>query len=80
MTYKSLLFSFVFVLVFVDFLVAQEKPQVTIGGALRFNYHYDSWRDDLKNQGGELVYDMFRLNATAEYKKISMNAEYRFNN
>ena len=57
---------------------AQDKPEIKVGGALRFNYHYDSWRDDLKKQGGELVYDVFRINAQAKYKKVSVNAEYRF--
>ncbi|MCZ4694951.1 hypothetical protein DWB61_08110 [Ancylomarina euxinus] len=57
---------------------AQEKPLVDIGGALRFNYNYSSWKDAQKKRGGDLGYDVFRLNAKAEYKGLKFNAEYRF--
>jgi hypothetical protein len=57
---------------------AQEKPTVDIGGALRFNYNYSSWKDSQKKRGGDFGYDVFRLNAKAKYKGLKLNAEYRF--
>lgn len=57
---------------------AQEKPVVDIGGALRFNYNYSSWKDAQKKRGGDFGYDVFRLNAKAAYKGLKLNAEYRF--
>ncbi|MRT93548.1 hypothetical protein [Ancylomarina sp. 16SWW S1-10-2] len=57
---------------------AQEKPSVDIGGALRFNYNYSSWKDAQKKRGGDLGFDVFRLNAKAKYKGLKLNAEYRF--
>ena len=56
---------------------AQEKPEVKIGGALRFNYNLSSWKPDQKKRGGDFGYDLFRINVKAAYKGIFMNAEYR---
>ncbi|UNY98036.1 hypothetical protein MQE36_13190 [Zhouia spongiae] len=56
---------------------AQDKPVIKFGGALRFNYIYASWKPEQKQQGGDLMYDMFRINAKVSYKKIRLNAEYR---
>jgi len=55
-----------------------EKPQLQLGGAFRVNYVYSSWKEEQKTKGGELGYDMFRINAKASYKNIFLNAEYRF--
>ena len=57
---------------------AQEDPEVSVGGALRFNYNLSSWKPEQKNRGGDFGYDMFRINANAAYKGIYLNAEYRF--
>lgn len=57
--------------------MAQDKPEVKIGGALRFNYNLSSWKDGQKKRGGDFGYDMFRVNAEAAYKGIFLNAEYR---
>lgn len=57
--------------------IAQNTPIVKFGGALRFNYIYSSWKDEQKKQGGDFMYDMFRINAKAEYKRIKLDAEYR---
>ena len=55
-----------------------EKPKLKLGGALRFNYVYSSWKAEQKTKGGEFGYDMFRINANASYKKLFLNAEYRW--
>ncbi|WP_264619415.1 hypothetical protein [Flavobacterium sp. 7A] len=58
-------------------LAAQDKPELSIGGALRFNYNLSSWKDGQKKRGGDFGYDVFRINAKGAYKGILMNAEYR---
>ena len=54
-----------------------EKPELSIGGALRFNYNLSSWKEGQKKRGGDFGFDVFRLNAKAKYKGIKLNAEYR---
>lgn len=56
---------------------AQEKPEVTIGGALRFNYNLSSWKEGQKDRGGDFGYDMFRLNVEGSYEGLFFNTEYR---
>lgn len=58
-------------------ITAQEKPELKIGGALRFNYNLSSWKEGQKKRGGDFGYDMFRINAKAAYKGVFLNAEYR---
>lgn len=57
---------------------AQEKPTVKLGGALRFNYNYSDWKNGNKKRGGDFGFDVFRLNINGAYKKIILDAEYRF--
>lgn len=59
-------------------LRAQDTPEVKLGGALRYNYNYSSWKEGQKNRGGDFGFDVFRLNAKASYKGLKLNAEYRF--
>ncbi|WP_439182828.1 hypothetical protein [Carboxylicivirga taeanensis] len=62
-------------------LIAQEEkssPELELGGALRFNYNYSSWKEGQKDRGGDFGFDVFRLNAKAKYKGLKLNAEYRF--
>jgi hypothetical protein len=56
---------------------AQDKPELKVGGALRFNYNLSSWKDGQKKRGGDFGYDMFRINAKGAYKGIKLNVEYR---
>jgi len=58
--------------------LAQDSLQVKIGGALRFNYNYSTWKPSQKKRGGDFGYDIFRINAEASYKGVRFNAEYRF--
>lgn len=57
---------------------AQEKPKLKIGGALRFTYSYSNWKQADEKRGGELGYDVFRLNISTKYKRIALDADYRF--
>lgn len=55
----------------------QEKPEIDVGGALRFNYNLSSWKEGQKTRGGDFGYDMFRVNFNASWKDVYLNAEYR---
>lgn len=57
---------------------AQDKPEVNLGGALRFNYNYSDWIKESKNTAGQFGFDVFRLNANGGYKNMIFDAEYRF--
>lgn len=61
----------------VSSLFAQDKPELHVGGALRFNYNLSSWKEGQKTRGGDFGYDVFRINAKAKYKGVKLNAEYR---
>ncbi|TDN84743.1 hypothetical protein DET49_11864 [Salegentibacter sp. 24] len=74
-SYSSILAVF-FMFFFIP-LKAQEKPEVSVGGALRYNYNLSSWKEGQKNRGGDFGYDIFRINFNAAYKKVYLNAEYR---
>ncbi len=56
---------------------AQDKPSLELGGALRFNYNYSTWKPAQKKRGGDFGYDLFRINAKAAYKKVTLNSEFR---
>ncbi len=59
-------------------ITAQEKPNIKIGGALRFNYNLSSWKNEQITRGGDFGFDVFRLNIKAKYNNLKLNAEYRF--
>ena len=59
-------------------LAAREKPRLRIGGALRFNYAYSDWKPDSRRRGGDLAYDVFRLNVDAGYRDFLLSVDYRF--
>lgn len=56
----------------------KDKPTFHIGGALRFNYNLSTWKKEQVKRGGDFGFDMFRVNADAAWKGLSLHAEYRF--
>lgn len=56
----------------------RERPQVHIGGALRFNYNYSGWNEGHRDRGGDFGYDVFMLHPTAYYKGFMLDADVRF--
>lgn len=58
-------------------LTAQDKPQLKIGGALRFNYNLSTWKDSQVKRLGDYGYDMFRVNIHSSWKDVYLDAEYR---
>ncbi|UCJ08747.1 OprO/OprP family phosphate-selective porin [Chitinophaga pendula] len=61
-----------------DSIPSNNKPVIKIGGALRFNYNLSDWKKEQVKRGGDFGFDMFRINADASWKKLSLHAEYRF--
>ena len=60
-----------------------KKPKFHVGGALRFNYRYMSWKDEqyakiANAQGGEFLLDTFRFDINGSYKGLKLSTEYRF--
>lgn len=60
-----------------------KKPKFDVGGALRFNYRYMTWKDETyakiaNAQGGEFLLDTFRFDINGSYKGLKLSTEYRF--
>lgn len=56
----------------------EPKLKVDLGGTLRFNYNYSSWKPNQKKRGGDFGYDVFRINVDAMYKKLELHLDQRF--
>ena len=68
----------IFIFFFNSQSFAQDKLQVDVGGALRFNYNLSSWKEAQKDRGGDFGFDLFRINVDGTYEGIFFDAEYRF--
>ena len=49
---------------------------INLGGAVRYNYRITNYGN--KQYGGDILYDMFRINLAAFYKKIGSYVEFRW--
>lgn len=61
--------------------LAKGDDHLDIGGALRFNYTYDDddrWHEAGKEKGGDLKFDLFRLDVNGSYSDVLISAQYRF--
>lgn len=56
----------------------KSDSSLKIGGAVRLNYAVNSFSDASKDRGGDLGFELFRINAKGNYKDILFDAEYRF--
>lgn len=54
------------------------RPDVRIGGALRFNYVHQEFSDASNSKYGQSGLDVFRLNVDGQIDNILISAEYRF--
>ena len=57
------------------------KDYVKVGGAVRFNYRYDDdsrYHQASKDRGGDMKFDLFRLDVNGSYKGVLVSAQYRF--
>lgn len=54
---------------------------IEVGGALRFNYRYDDdnrFHERSKDKGGDLKFDLFRLDINGAYDDLLVSAQYRW--
>lgn len=54
------------------------KEGIEFGGAMRFQYSYESYDKGNKDRIGDTDFDIFRLNMRGTYKGIDLNAEWRW--
>jgi len=56
----------------------EKKVSLDIGGALRFNYNYSSWKPNQKKRGGDFGFEVFRINVEAAYGDVELHIDQRF--
>lgn len=56
----------------------KEKIELKVGGALRYNYNYSSWKPNQKKRGGDFGFEVFRINVDAVYKQWEFHIDQRF--
>jgi len=71
---KKILQTLALIFLSMSIAEAQDKPNVKIGGALRYNFNYSSWKDEQKTKFG---YDMLAFSPQVSYKGVKLNVEYR---
>ncbi len=54
------------------------KPDINVGGAVRFNYTVADDDSAGKDRGGDLAFDTFRLNFDGEINDVILSAEWRW--
>jgi len=54
------------------------KPDIHVGGAVRFNYTVNDSSEAQKDRGGDLAFDTFRLNLDGEIGDVILSAEWRW--
>ncbi|HCH66608.1 MAG TPA: hypothetical protein DFR83_27630 [Deltaproteobacteria bacterium] len=59
---------------------APESPpdELRLGGALRFNYLYKTWDPVNQSRGGDLWFEMIRLNTGLQHGRFIAASDYRF--
>ena len=56
----------------------KKKIELDLGGALRYNYNYSSWKPNQKKRGGDFGFEVFRINVDAVYDKWEFKIDQRF--
>lgn len=56
----------------------ESVKDITIGGAMRVNYSNKDWSSKAKDKGGDMGFDIFRLDVNGEYNKLLISAQYRW--
>ncbi len=57
---------------------SREGPDIEIGGALWTNYSYQDFNKTNKGKGGELNFDLIRLDINGSFNDIVISAQYRW--
>ncbi|MBC54259.1 MAG: hypothetical protein CMQ34_10555 [Gammaproteobacteria bacterium] len=61
-----------------DTAVPEQRDGVRVGGAVRTNFSHTSYGEGNKDRGGDLQFDIFRLNLHGAIGEVSLDAEIRF--
>ena len=56
---------------------AQNWP-IRVGGAVRFQYSYEDYNEGNQDRGGDLDFDIFRLDLDGEIGDVILSAQYRW--
>lgn len=56
----------------------KSEEGINFGGAMRFQYSYESYNDENTDRIGDTDFDIFRLNMRGTYKGIDLSAEWRW--
>lgn len=56
----------------------QGEDGIRFGGAVRFQYVYADYDEGQRNRGGDLQFDLFRLNFDGQMNNAILSAEYRW--
>ncbi|MEC4725736.1 carbohydrate porin [Shewanella sp. D64] len=60
-------------------MVEEEKENsIEFGGAARFQYSYEDYADSNKDRGGDLDFDLFRIDVDGNIGDILFSAQYRW--
>jgi len=56
----------------------ESEDSINVGGAVRFQYSNEGYDRDNRERGGDLDFDVFRLNFDGQVKDIQLSAEWRW--
>jgi len=56
----------------------QDTDGITVGGAVRFQYSYEDYNSGNTDRGGDLDFDIFRINLDGEVGDVILSAEWRW--
>ena len=57
---------------------AQDEDGITVGGAVRFQYVYEDYNTGQKDRGGDLDFDIFRIDLNGKMGDVILSAQYRW--
>lgn len=58
--------------------VQVEGLSVDIGGAIRYNYNLSTWKENQVKRGGDLGFEVFRIDVDAHYRNWQLKLDQRF--
>ena len=56
----------------------EKKVSLDIGGVLRYNYNFSSWKPNQRKRGGDFGFELFRINVDATYQQWELHVDQRF--
>lgn len=56
----------------------ESEDGISLGGAVRFQYIYRDWDDGNEDRGGDIEFDIFRLDLDGQMGDVILSAQYRW--